>query len=113
MVSPVPTRLLLIALTLLGGDYLLWSWATNGNSDTLALISGIALVPLILVVLWLFALGVARTVIARPMRGATEGRVRRISRGRLPGLGSVEQRTPATATSMKSRSDRSSEKIAA
>lgn len=108
MVLPVPTRLLLIALSLLGGDYLLWSWATDGNSDTLALISGVALVPLILLVLWLFALGVAKALIARPMKGAIGGSPARLrTRNRLA---STDQGAATAASSINARS---SEKIAA
>lgn len=112
MVSPVPTRLLLIVLALLGGDYLLWSWSADGTGGTLALISGIALVPLILTALWLSALGVARMLIRRPMRASTSGRQGEGARGGSSRLAPGDGSTPDGET-MTSRSDRSSEKIAA
>jgi hypothetical protein len=61
----VPIRPLLLVAALAGGDYLLWTWSSAGHSTTLALISGLALAPLILALLWLVALTAARLLLMR------------------------------------------------
>lgn len=61
----MPIRPLLLVAALAGGDYLLWTWSSDGDSTTVALISGLALAPLILALIWLVSLGVARTAIAK------------------------------------------------
>jgi hypothetical protein len=61
----VPTRPLLLVAALAGGDYLLWTWSSDGGSATVALISGLALAPLILALIWLVSVTVGRALIGR------------------------------------------------
>jgi hypothetical protein len=58
---PLRRPLALVALLSLG-DYLLWNWSLNGNHDVVALIAGTTLVPLLIALVWLLALGSARLV---------------------------------------------------
>ncbi len=69
IVCCVPTRPLLLVAALAGGDYLLWTWSSDGGSATIALISGLALAPLILALIWLASVAVARLLLGR---GATK-----------------------------------------
>jgi hypothetical protein len=55
------------------GDYLLWSWASNGNHAVLALVSGLTLPPLAAACVGLLALSLARVIASaarRPTRRA-------------------------------------------
>jgi hypothetical protein len=61
----VPTRPLLLVAALAGGDYLLWTWSSDGGSATIALFSGLALAPLILALIWLTSVAVARLLLGR------------------------------------------------
>jgi fatty acid desaturase len=79
----VPTRPLLLVAALVAGDYLLWTWSSDGASPTIALISGLALAPLILALLWLVSVTVARVLLGHtPSRGARPARRTRAARGR-------------------------------
>jgi hypothetical protein len=51
-----------LALTV--GDYLLWNWSLSANHEALALVSGLTLPPLVLVSLWIVAMGVMRMLAA-------------------------------------------------
>jgi hypothetical protein len=70
-----PVRPLALVLLLSVGDYLLWNWSLGGRHETMALISGLALPPLLIVLLWLFVLGAVRL-----LTGA--GRRPRVNSGR-------------------------------
>lgn len=75
---------MLLVAALAGGDYLLWNWSSNGGSATIALISGLALAPLILALLWLLSVTVARVLfVPRTQRDAVAARRRRARRQRL------------------------------
>jgi hypothetical protein len=67
------TPVLVIGLTV--GDYLLWNWSLNSSHDVIALASGLTLPPLVLVSVWVLALGAIQGIaaIARLARG---GRLR-------------------------------------
>lgn len=65
----VSHRPLAIVSGLTIGDYLLWNWSLNGNHDVLALVSGLTLPPLVIALLWLFALTIAR-LLTDSRRGA-------------------------------------------
>lgn len=73
MVPRVPIRSLLVVAALAAGDYLLWTWSSNGNSDTMALISGLALALLIIALLWLVAVGVVRSLLRRTLLARPDG----------------------------------------
>lgn len=61
-------RLLACVLLLTLGDYLLWNWSLGGNHDVLGLVSGLALPPLLIAVVWLLARGALRVLAAqRPL----------------------------------------------
>lgn len=116
----VPIRPLLLVAALAGGDYLLWTWSSEGHSTTLALISGLALAPLILALLWLIALTVARLLLMRsastdalaPKR--KQRALRRLASGRRREMGSQQVRGGWEDPKREAPSaGRSSEKIAA
>jgi hypothetical protein len=46
-------------------DYLLWNLSSEGKSAVLALVSGLALVPLLLALIWLVLLALTRVLITR------------------------------------------------
>jgi hypothetical protein len=58
------------------GDYLLWNWSLNSNHDVLALISGLTLVPLVMIVVWLLVLSVMRGLMGVSRRAPQGGRAR-------------------------------------
>lgn len=68
IVCLVPIRPLLLVAALAGGDYLLWIWSSNGASTTIALISGLALAPLILALIWLASVTVTQLMLVRSSR---------------------------------------------
>jgi hypothetical protein len=81
----VPTRPLLLVAALVAGDYLLWTWSSDGGSTTIALISGLALAPLILALLWLVSVAVARVLLGHtPSRGARPSLRALTARSRRP-----------------------------
>ncbi|HEV7942663.1 MAG TPA: hypothetical protein VGP17_07665 [Solirubrobacteraceae bacterium] len=80
----MPTRPMLLVAAVAGGDYLLWTWSSDGGSATIALISGLALAPLILALLWLLSVTVARILfVPRSQRDALDARRRRARRRRV------------------------------
>ena len=42
------------------GAYLLWNWALSADHDVVALVCGMALIPLLLALAWLLVLGAVR-----------------------------------------------------
>jgi hypothetical protein len=59
-------RLVLVSgLTL--GDYLLWNWSLSGGHDVLAIVSGLSLVPLVLITASLLAVTTARALARTPL----------------------------------------------
>jgi membrane protein implicated in regulation of membrane protease activity len=75
---------MLLVAAVAGGDYLLWTWSSDGGSATIALISGLALAPLILALLWLLSVTVARILfVPRSQRDALVARRRRARRQRV------------------------------
>lgn len=60
-------RALVLLLPLTAVDYLLWDWSVAGGHDVLALISGMTLLPLAVLSLWLIGLGTLR-LLARSLR---------------------------------------------
>lgn len=89
----MPKKPLALVTALAVCDYLLWNWSSEGKSTVLALISGLALAPLLLVLIWLVALAFARVVLLRPTRGsevpqdtpaAASEPAERTARGTLP-----------------------------
>jgi predicted short-subunit dehydrogenase-like oxidoreductase (DUF2520 family) len=60
---------LLLPLTAI--DYLLWDWSVAGSHDVLALISGMTLLPLAVLSLWLAGIGALR-LIARSLRRSSK-----------------------------------------
>lgn len=90
----MPIRPLVLVAALAGGDYLLWTWSSDGDSTTVALISGLALAPLILAVIWLVSVTVARAVILRSSRLQATSFARN-PRRRQSALGNL-MRTPRT-----------------
>lgn len=119
----VPTRPLLLVAALAGGDYLLWMWSSNGGSATIALITGLALAPLILALIWLLSAAVARRLfVPASKRDVLSARRRRARRRRLMRMlaGARASRTRSQARGegweqdqREAASRRSSEKIAA
>ncbi len=80
----MPTRPLLLVAALAGGDYLLWTWSSSGASSTVALISGLALAPLILALIWLATAAVARRLfVPAKQRDVLAARRRRAWRRRM------------------------------
>jgi hypothetical protein len=67
---PLRRPLALVALLSLG-DYLLWNWSLNGNHDIVALIAGVTLVPLLIALVWLLALGTTSLIAAAARRART------------------------------------------
>ena len=55
-------RRLALSVVLTIGDFLLWEWSVADNRYILALVAGLALVPLAIATLWLLAVGVARAL---------------------------------------------------
>lgn len=119
----VPTRPLLLVAALAGGDYLLWTWSSDGGSATIALISGLALSPLILASIWLISVAVARRLfVPASKRDMLSARRRRARRRRLMSM-LAGARAPQTRSRARGEgweqdqreaaSRRSSEKIAA
>ncbi|HEX2016985.1 MAG TPA: hypothetical protein VGN69_09835 [Solirubrobacteraceae bacterium] len=51
----MPARWLLITALLLAADYGAWRWATASDAETPAIVSGLALAPLALALVWLLA----------------------------------------------------------
>jgi hypothetical protein len=62
----VPLKALAFVAALAGGDYLLWNDSLSGNHEVLALISGFALAPLLIVLTWLVLSCLARMLLSRP-----------------------------------------------
>lgn len=61
---------------LTAGDYLLWSWSSNGNHAVLALVSGLTLPPLAAACVWLLVLTLVRFIASgarRSLAGARGG----------------------------------------
>jgi hypothetical protein len=56
---PLRPRLVVVSLLALGA-YLLWNWALSANHDVVALVCGMALIPLLLALAWLLVLGAVR-----------------------------------------------------
>lgn len=80
----MPTRPLLLVAALAGGDYLLWTWSSDGASGTVALISGLALAPLLLALIWLATTAAARRLfVPAKQRDVLASRRRRAWRRRL------------------------------
>jgi hypothetical protein len=44
------------------GDYLLWNWSLSGNHDTLALVAGLSLPPLLVAFAWLLVASAGRAL---------------------------------------------------
>jgi hypothetical protein len=95
-----------LVAALAGGDYLLWTWSSEGNSATLALISGLALAPLILALLWLASVTIARGLLTRSSRprarsaatpGSASPRRKAVARFARTGHGRNRLGTPAVA----------------
>jgi hypothetical protein len=60
---------LLLAL----GDYALWNWSLGTNHDIVALVAGMALIPLLIASVWLLAVACAHLIAytaRRPRTGA-------------------------------------------
>jgi hypothetical protein len=53
-------RPLALVTLVLVGDYLLWKWSLGGGRSLLAIVTGLALVPLTIVLLWLLAVSFVR-----------------------------------------------------
>ncbi len=92
----MPFRPLLLVAALAGGDYLLWTWSSDGDSTTVALISGLALAPLILALVWLLSLGVARTLLVRVASRPTAS-------ASAPRRGSARRRSPLARRRLATR----------
>jgi hypothetical protein len=105
----------LAGVTLLAlGDYLLWNWSVGAGHDIVALVAGVALIPLLIAFAWLLVLGVARLladVAQRPRsRSAAAVRARRPARsaalagasgagpGAGPGIGAASEGARAAAS---------------
>ncbi len=61
------------------GAYLLWNWALSANHDVVALICGMALIPLLIALAWLLVLGAVRLLTGlarRPPAPVAVGRAR-------------------------------------
>ncbi len=56
---PLRPRLVVVSLLALGA-YLLWNWALSANHDVVALVCGMALIPLLIALAWLLVLGALR-----------------------------------------------------
>jgi hypothetical protein len=67
----VRPRALVLLLPLTAVDYLLWDWSVAGSHDVLALISGMTLLPLAVLSLWLIGVGALR-LFARTLRGSSK-----------------------------------------
>jgi hypothetical protein len=108
-----PLRRPLAAVSLLAvADYLLWNWSSGGSHDILALVSGLALVPLLIALAWLIVLGTtqllagmtrhARTI-STARAGAAGARSRRTRARGATGSAADTRRSPGTATSARDR----------
>ncbi|MHB1810755.1 MAG: hypothetical protein ACYCU0_15885 [Solirubrobacteraceae bacterium] len=85
-------------------DYLLWNWSSEGKSAVIALISGLALAPLLLALTWLVLLTLARLILLRPPK---DDIVQSPARRRL------RPRPRRLRTARAAESDRDSDKLAA
>lgn len=109
----MPIRALVIVGLLAGADYLAWNWSVGSGEDALSVVTGLALAPLIVALLWLAMLstlsGAARFARAQRARpgaaplGTPRGRRRR---RRDPHAGDARTRASGSSAS-------SSKKIAA
>jgi hypothetical protein len=77
---PLWPRLVVVVLLALCA-YLLWNWSLSANHDTLALVAGVTLIPLLIALAWLFVLAVARLLAhvthrSRARSGVSERTVR-------------------------------------
>ena len=88
-----------LALTV--GDYLLWNWSLSANHEALALVAGLTLPPLVLVSLWMIAVGAMRLV------GAFAGR-RRAARAALART-AVKPRPAGTSAEQAAAAERARE----
>jgi hypothetical protein len=69
-----PIRSLAVVGVLALGDYVLWNWSVGANHDVVALITGVALIPLLIALAWLMVVAVARLlahVAQRPRANGT------------------------------------------
>lgn len=101
----MPIRPLLLVAALVAGDYLLWNWSSGGASTTIALISGLALAPLILAFIWLTSITVTRLLLVRSSRRSRRRRPAKSARLPAPRKGNEG--------AGRSSERQSSEKIAA
>lgn len=64
-------RALVLLLPVTGIDYLLWDWSVAGSHDVLALVSGMTLLPLAVLSLWLTGVGALRLLAHSLRRSST------------------------------------------
>jgi uncharacterized membrane protein len=88
-VPPWPLRpRLAIVVVLALGDYLLWDWSLSTNHDILALVFGMALIPLLIALAWLLVVALARLIAHTAQRSrARTGARERTVRSRPPTTG--------------------------
>jgi fatty acid desaturase len=72
----VPVRPLAFVAAIAGADYVLWNRSAEGNHALLALVSGFALVPLLIALVWLVLLCSARLLLERSQRRADRAQAR-------------------------------------
>jgi hypothetical protein len=111
----VPTRPLLLVAAL-AGDYLLWTWSSDGGSATIALFSGLALAPLILALIWLASVALARLLLGRGTTTKATSRRRRRPAGLLGRQSrsrSAAERWEQAEMQASTSGEQSSEKLAA
>jgi hypothetical protein len=103
---PLRPRLAIVVLLALC-DYLLWNWSLSANHDTLALVCGMALIPLLIALAWLLVLGAVRLIASaaqlprtRRTRSSTAARA---VRSRPSARGHRAPHSPASRTDLRGR----------
>jgi hypothetical protein len=90
-------RPLVLVSGLTFGDFLLWHWSLNAGHDILALVSGVTLVPLLLLVVLMAAKTVMRALVIRTPRRAGAAQATERQRSEAAGRSGSPHRAPAEA----------------
>jgi hypothetical protein len=83
-----PIRSLAVVGVLALGDYMLWNWSVGASHDVVALVAGVALIPLLIALAWLVVVAVARLlahVAQRPRASGAGARAAAAGRGARAG----------------------------
>jgi hypothetical protein len=90
------------------GDYLLWNWSLGANRDVVALVSGVALIPLLIALAWLLVVAAVQLLaflVRRPRAAAAAHmRDRAHATGLVRAAGGAARREPVPAAAGKAAS---------